>query len=62
MNPLRYVRMVAWSFFGIRRKADYASDVASARPVAVIAVAVVMTAMLVGVLATVARLAAHTIS
>lgn len=62
MNPLRYVRMVAWSFFGIRRKADYASDVANTRPVAVIAVAVVMTAMLVGVLATVARLAAHTIS
>jgi hypothetical protein len=54
--------MVAWSFFGIRRKADYASDVASTRPVVVIAVAVVMTAMLVGVLSTVARLAAHTVS
>lgn len=62
MNPLRYVRMVAWSFFGIRRKVDYANDVASTRPVVVIAVAVVMTAMLVAVLSTVARLAAHTIS
>lgn len=62
MNALRYVKMVAWSFFGIRRKADCASDVASTRPVIVIAVAVVMTALLVGVLSTVARLAAHTIS
>lgn len=62
MNALRYVKMVAWSFFGIRRKADYASDVASTRPVIVIAVAVVMTALLVGVLSTVARLAAHTVS
>jgi hypothetical protein len=61
MNARRYVKMVAWSFFGIRRKADYASDVASTRPVIVIAVAVVMTALLVGVLSTVARLAAHTV-
>jgi hypothetical protein len=62
MNPLRYVKMVAWSFFGIRRKADYANDVATTRPLVVITVAVVMAALLVGVLSTVARLAAHTIS
>lgn len=62
MNPLRTVKMVAWSFFGIRRKSDYANDVATTKPLVVIAVAVAMTALLVGVLSTVARLAAHTIS
>jgi hypothetical protein len=62
MSPLRYVKMVAWSFFGIRRKADYASDVASTKPMIVVAVAVAMTALLVGVLSTAARLAARTIS
>lgn len=62
MNPLRYVKMVAWSFFGIRRRTDYANDVATAKPLVVIAVAVVMTALLVGALSMIARLAASTIS
>jgi hypothetical protein len=62
MSPLRYVKMVAWSFFGIRRKADYANDVATTKPLVVIAVAVLMTALLVGALSTVARMAVRAIS
>lgn len=61
MNPFRYVKMVAWSFFGIRRKADYASDVAAAKPAAVIAVAVGMAALFVGALSTMARFLAGTL-
>lgn len=61
MNPFRYVKMVAWSFFGIRRKADYAGDVAAAKPAAVIAVAVAMAALFVGVLSTMARFLAGTL-
>ena len=39
---------VAWSFFGVRRSADYAQDVQKLKPVHVIVAAVISAALFVG--------------
>ena len=44
------VRAVAWSFFGVRRSADYAQDVAKLNPVHVIIAGIVGAALFVTVL------------
>jgi hypothetical protein len=35
-SPLQTMRAVAWSFFGVRRRADYEHDVAKLNPVHVV--------------------------
>jgi len=43
-------KAVAWSFFGVRRRADLESDIAQLNPVALIVVGVVCAAIFIGVL------------
>jgi len=45
MGALNYVRMVLWSFFGIRRRAAAGDELAHAKPVALAMVAVGLTAL-----------------
>ena len=45
MGALNYVQMVLWSFFGIRRRAAAGDELAHAKPVALAAVAVGLTAL-----------------
>ncbi len=44
---LQTMRAVAWSFFGVRRSADYAQDVAKLNPVHVIVAGIVGAALFV---------------
>ena len=44
---LQTLRAVAWSFFGVRRSADYAQDVAKLNPVHVIVAGVAGAALFV---------------
>ena len=48
---LQTMRAVAWSFFGVRRSADYAQDVAKLNPVHVIIAGIVGAAIFVTALA-----------
>lgn len=52
---LQTVRAVAWSFFGIRRSADYERDVAQLNPVHVIIAGIVGAAVFVGLLVLLVR-------
>lgn len=58
MNAWRTVRMVLWSFIGIRRRSGAADEFAQVRPTALAVTAVAIAAGLVAVLAGVATLAA----
>jgi len=49
-SPLQTLRAVAWSFFGVRRSADYEQDVAKLNPVHVIIAGIIGAALFVGVL------------
>jgi hypothetical protein len=42
MNPLSYVRMALWSFFGIRRRAAAGEELTKARPLALVATALAL--------------------
>ncbi len=44
---LRTFKVVAWSFFGVRRSADYAQDVEKLNPVHVVIAGVAGTALFV---------------
>jgi len=46
-SPLQTMRAVAWSFFGVRRSADYERDVAQLNPVHVIIGGIVGAALFV---------------
>jgi hypothetical protein len=48
---VRAAKTVFWSFFGIRRKADYQADVTQLKPAQVIVAGLLGAIMLVGVLA-----------
>jgi hypothetical protein len=48
-------RAVAWSFFGVRRRADYEADSAQLNPVHVIVMGVIGAAVFVAVLILVVR-------
>jgi Protein of unknown function (DUF2970) len=52
---LQTVRAVAWSFLGIRRRADYAKDVAELNPVHVVVAGIVGAALFVVVLVLLVR-------
>ena len=49
------MRAVAWSFFGVRRRADYERDVQRLNPVHVIIAGVVGAAIFVGLLVALIR-------
>jgi hypothetical protein len=51
----RPLRAVAWSFFGMRRSADYAADVQRLNPVHVIIAGVLGAALFVGLLVLLVR-------
>ncbi len=50
------VRAVLWSFFGVRRKADYEKDAAQLNPVHVIIAGILAAALFVGVLIVIVNL------
>lgn len=56
-DALAYVRAVAWSFFGIRRGARAREEIERLRPVPLIVAGVLLAAVFVGSLVTLARLA-----
>ncbi len=58
MKLLGMIRMVLWSFFGIRRRAGAEEELARMRPLSVLAVAVTLAACFAGVLVSVARFVA----
>ena len=47
---LRVAKTVFWSFFGIRRKADYQDDITQLKPVQVIVAGLLGAILLVGML------------
>ena len=44
LNTLRYIRMVLWSFFGIRRRAGADDELSKVRPVPLAITAVLLAA------------------
>ena len=48
LSVLQTFKAVAWSFFGVRRSADYAQDVQKLNPVHVIVAGVISAALFVG--------------
>lgn len=57
MHPFRYIRMVLWSFFGIRRRAGASEELAQARPVPLLLTALTLVLFIVGTLASLAVIA-----
>ena len=62
MGTLSYIRMVLWSFFGIRRRAAAGEELAKVKPLALAAVALVLSALFGLTLWTLANLAVHSLS
>jgi hypothetical protein len=58
MSVLSYVRMVLWSFFGIRRSTGAAEELTEARLLPLVLTAVAAAALFAGTLITVALFAA----
>ncbi len=54
-SMLQTMQAVAWSFFGVRRRADYERDVSRLNPVHVVIGGLVGAALFVGVLVLVVR-------
>ncbi|MFT3805226.1 MAG: DUF2970 domain-containing protein [Burkholderiaceae bacterium] len=59
MGVLSYLRMVLWSFFGIRRRAAATEELSKVNPLALIGVAVVLAGLFILVLWGVASLVAR---
>ena len=57
MNYANYLRMVLWSFFGIRRRAAADQELPRAHPLVLLVTAVGLAAALVGTLLGVAHIA-----
>jgi hypothetical protein len=51
------LKAVFWSFFGVRRSRDYASDAANLNPVHIIIAALIGVAIFIGVLLMLVRMA-----
>ena len=60
-NALRYIQIVLWSFFGVRKRADHAVDLQRARPVPLLLVAIALAAGFVVGLVTLAGVAVRTL-
>lgn len=54
MNLFQIIKMVLWSFFGIRSRSGSELDAKAFRPAQVLGVAIVMAAAFIGILLTVA--------
>ena len=50
VSPLQTMRAVAWSFFGVRRGADYERDAQRLNPLHVVIAGVLGAALFVGIL------------
>lgn len=61
MSLLSYVRMVLWSFFGIRRRAGADEELARVHPLALIAVGLALAGLFGLGLWTLANVAVHTL-
>lgn len=59
MKLILLMRMVLWSFFGIRKRAGLEADVKASHPAQVIAVAIGMVAVFIGILLVLVRTAIH---
>ena len=59
MGTLSYIRMVLWSFFGIRRRAAAGEELAKVKPLVLVAVALVLAAVFGLTLWTLANVAVH---
>lgn len=59
MNTLTHIRMVLWSFFGIRPGREAGAEIAKARPLLLVATAMGLTAVFVLALITVATVASR---
>jgi len=55
ISPLRLLRTVFWSFFGVRRRSDDQADLAGITPMQVIIAGIVGAAIFVGTLILLAR-------
>jgi hypothetical protein len=62
MTALVYVRMVLWSFFGIRRSAAAGEELTQVKPLAVLATAIVLASLFGLTLWGIAKLAVGTLS
>ena len=56
MNFLKMIRIVLWSFFGVRKRRDLEADATQLNPLHVIVAALIGAAVLIGVLILVVRL------
>ena len=56
---MQTLRAVLWSFFGVRRRADYARDSASLNPIHVILIGIAAAALFVFILIGIVRLVVH---
>ena len=59
MKFLQIIRMVLWSFLGIRKRSGLESDIKSVHPAQVILVALVLVAIFVRILLFFVNLAVH---
>ena len=59
MEFLRLIRIVLWSFFGVRKRASHEADFANVNIVMLPFVAVVLAACIGGAIFTVVKLVAH---
>lgn len=57
MKLMQLVKMVLWSFFGVRKRAALEADAATAKPAQVAIVAIIMVALIVVTLRAVVKLA-----
>ena len=57
MKLRQIIRMVLWSFFGVRKRSGLESDIKNIHPLAVIAVALAMVGVFIGLLITVVHTA-----
>lgn len=61
MIALRYIRLVLWSFFGVRRRASAAQEMGEVRPLPLVVTAIVLALAFVGLLVWLASVAAGTL-
>ena len=62
MKLLQLIRMVLWSFFGIRKRAGLEADIKSAHPAQVAGAAIAMVAVFIGLLLTAVKFAIHSLT
>lgn len=62
MSMLSYVRMVLWSFFGIRRRAGADEELARSKPGVLVAVGLVLAGLFGLLMWTLANVAVHSLT